>query len=65
MASDSRTGVVDFDDPARNMYGCLPCPRCKGEHRASYTSGKDAGYVCCDECGHKEPIIAAEVSDGE
>lgn len=47
--------TVDFAESAgraRNMYGCLPCPKCKSVYRASY--GRAAGLTIeCDDCGHK------------
>lgn len=48
------SGVVDWEDPQANMYGCLPCPKCGSEYRASYDNGPDAGMICCDDCGFKE-----------
>jgi hypothetical protein len=36
----------------RNMYECLPCPKCGSEYRACYpkTMTQD-----CDDCGFTEP----------
>lgn len=31
----------------RNMYGCLPCPRCG----AGYRYATQDSYIVCDECG--------------
>jgi hypothetical protein len=41
-------------DPKRNMYGCLPCPKCASVYRATF---KPAGVlqIECDGCGHKAP----------
>jgi DNA-directed RNA polymerase subunit RPC12/RpoP len=33
----------------RNMYGCLPCPRCGSEYRYPM---KD-GHIYCDDCNTK------------
>jgi hypothetical protein len=55
------SGVVDYYDDARNLYGCLPCPSCGGVHRAPYVkeiTGKHT--VECDDCGHVEPGSFAE-----
>ena len=35
---------------ARNMYGCLPCPRCGDGYRYPM---KD-GFIHCDNCGKKQ-----------
>lgn len=48
------SGFVDFDDGTRSMYGCLPCPACADDHRASYVRGGKR-TVECDECGYVEP----------
>ncbi len=57
----SITGTVDWSESAigRNMYGCLPCPRCGSKSRVSYRTSKEAkrlGHptVECDECGFVE-----------
>jgi len=55
------SGVVSLDSSDANMYGCLPCPKCKSEYRAPYSSGPDAGMICCDDCGFKEPIVGKVV----
>lgn len=31
----------------RNMYGCLPCPRCGSGYRYATLDS----YIHCDECG--------------
>lgn len=44
--------------PKRNMYGCLPCPKCGSVYRAGYeerpTKGKPR-QIECDDCGFAEP----------
>lgn len=57
MKDAESTGLVDFNDPQRNMYGCLPCPKCRSEYRAA---SKRTGTVDCDDCGFKEPATFAE-----
>ena len=37
--------------PKRNMYGCLPCPKCGSEYRWPNQSGE----VVCDDCNSTEP----------
>ena len=53
-AHSKDTAVLDYGDPARNMYGCLPCPKCGSEYRAPF--GKPGAQISveCDGCGHKE-----------
>ena len=37
------------------MYGCQPCPKCKGKYRAAFK--REHGRVIeCDDCGHKEKV---------
>jgi hypothetical protein len=51
--------VVDWTsaDPARNMYGCLMCPRCRGVYRYPHKDGGRVPVICCDDCGLREPIV--------
>lgn len=38
----------------RNMYGCLPCPKCDSKFRVPYR--KDGVLrIECDDCGLKQP----------
>lgn len=51
----------------RNMYGCLPCPRCKSKYRVPYKSSPVAKLLgCplieCDECGLAEGAVPSEDS---
>lgn len=64
------SGTVDWseDAPGRNMYGCLPCPKCGSKYRASYTNSKMSkklGHptVECDECGFVERAFVVESKD--
>jgi hypothetical protein len=34
----------------RNMYGCLPCPKCGSPYRCPYEKSK---MIECDDCGYK------------
>ena len=53
------SGVVDWGDHKRNMYGCAPCPKCGSIYRAAYR--RAAGLVVeCDDCGHKELGVEVE-----
>ena len=57
----SASGIVDDEDPDANMYGCLPCPRCGSQYRASFQRvGGSARDVACDECGFREPAVDRE-----
>lgn len=44
--------------PGRNMFGLLPCPKCKGEHRwpTQPIHPKHPRSILCDDCGHVEPM---------
>lgn len=46
-------------DPKRNMYGCLPCPKCGSEYRACFSRPDSAGLVEntveCSDCGYAQP----------
>jgi hypothetical protein len=47
----------------RNMYGCLPCPACRGVHR--YPVKEDGGNViACDDCGRHGPWSGEWGEDG-
>lgn len=63
QANDWRSGIVDFQSPSANMYGCQPCPKCGSKFRASYKSGRSAGMVACDDCGHHEPAMWKDEED--
>lgn len=52
-AEEKPSNVIDVTDPARNMYGCAPCPKCESVYRAPFWVGTDA-VIECDECGFKE-----------
>jgi len=41
---------------ARNMYGCLPCPRCGAGYRAAFKR-KGVWKILCDECGHEQKAV--------
>jgi len=47
-----KTNIVDINSPTANMYGCEPCPKCKGEYRVAWVK---SGMIECDECSFKEP----------
>lgn len=38
----------------RNLYGCLPCPKCGSVYRCPYDRAEGL-VVECDECGLVEP----------
>ncbi len=46
------TNIVDVNNPDANMYGCLPCPKCKSAYRYPMQDG----LIHCDDCGHREPF---------
>lgn len=48
---------LDTGNPLANMYGCLPCPKCKSEFRwpTRDTHPTDPKMILCDDCGFKEP----------
>jgi hypothetical protein len=56
------TGRVDINQPDANMYGCLACPKCRGDHR--YVAGHrerdgavaNVGEIICTECDFREPV---------
>lgn len=64
--------------PKKNMYGCLPCPKCGSTFRASYRRPvfkdphpKDAApggslrTIECDDCGFKESAPFDPEYDGD
>jgi predicted RNA-binding Zn-ribbon protein involved in translation (DUF1610 family) len=60
------SGTVSWaEGEGRNMYGCLPCPKCGSEFRAAYKSGRSAGMVACDDCGFSEPATWPESDPSE
>ncbi len=52
----STTNRVNHDDPRSNMYGVLPCPKCRSKYRwpTSPTHPKHPKCIVCDECGFVE-----------
>ena len=52
------TRLVDYTDSRRNLYGCLPCPRCLGVHRYPM---KD-GFIYCDDCGRRQRAVFKDAS---
>lgn len=40
----------------RNMYGCLPCPKCGSVYRFPTQDGR----IVCDECGRTRNAIRTE-----
>ena len=56
------SGTVQWDNENlnRNLYGCLPCPRCGSKCRAAY---RKTMTVDCDDCGFAEPAVFA-ANDG-
>lgn len=41
---------LDFDNPDANMYGCVPCPKCRSRSRWPDQQFR----IHCDECGRIE-----------
>ena len=59
---------IDYDDPKRNMYGVLPCPKCGSKYRypMRYTAPQSTGLVIvCDDCKTNEPVRDDDPADGE
>lgn len=54
----TKTGRVVYGAPGTNMYGCLPCPKCKDVHRYPWKGRQGAlrgvDVVRCDDCGFQE-----------
>jgi ribosomal protein L37AE/L43A len=46
----SPTNRVDVNQEGANMYGVMPCPKCKSEYRYP----RKDGLIWCDDCGFKE-----------
>ena len=57
--SDNPSNVVDPNclTEGSNMYGCQPCPKCKGVYRVMYSG--NGGMIECDDCGFKEKAVVA------
>jgi hypothetical protein len=58
-----RTDRIDFDNPAANMYGFLPCPQCGGVYRCCYV--REPRVIVCDSCGHRESLAEEDLPDEE
>lgn len=59
------TGKVDTTNPAANMYGCVPCPKCGGGDRYSIFDSQSKPIVQCDACGFHEPTDKSNPPNGE
>lgn len=46
------SNVVDVTDPARNLFGCSPCPECGSEFREPRE-----GVIHCYDCGEREDVL--------
>jgi len=47
---------IDLDSDDRNMFGLLPCPKCKEHYRFPMTkNGKE--IIRCDDCGFEEDVV--------
>jgi hypothetical protein len=64
LAAEARTRVmatpqVDLDDPARNMFGLLPCPRCGDPYRwpTRPDHPEHPDVILCDRCGLTEAKV--------
>ena len=49
---------IDLNDPASNMFGLLPCPKCGNAHRwlTRPEHPKHPNSIVCDDCEFVEPI---------
>jgi hypothetical protein len=49
---------IDLDDPARNMFGILPCPRCGSRFRVPTRPDhpEHPNCILCDDCGREEAL---------
>jgi hypothetical protein len=52
-----RNNVIDYTHVYANMYGCLPCPKCKSRYRVPM-GGRDGKplIIQCDDCKHTEDM---------
>jgi hypothetical protein len=57
------TNVIDESDPNANMYGCLPCPRCRSTCRWP-TQPFHPVYPNCILCDYCDFIEQAVRKDG-
>jgi len=53
------TNVIDEGNPAANMYGCLPCPKCGKKYRCPYELLTGQLEIVCDDCGFTEMGVRA------
>lgn len=57
------SNVVNVNDPKANMYGCLPCPKCKSAFRyvvKNEALSTERGIIC-DDCGYVEDAVVEEM----
>ncbi len=55
---DLKVETIDESDPKTNMYGCLPCPKCKDRFRWP----DNENIIRCDACGYLAKWIRKEES---
>lgn len=57
----SDTSRVDMSHPDANMFGVLPCPKCRQPYRVIEVAALHDGVetICCDDCGFTEPVTSA------
>ncbi len=56
--AEALSGIVDYNSPTANMYGCEPCPKCKSKYRVVMEATKN--QIDCDDCGFIEPVTNPE-----
>lgn len=47
---------IDLSEPGRNMFGLLPCPKCRSVYRYTSWDLRGMGVRRCDDCKHEEPL---------
>jgi len=53
---------LDYQNPEVNMYGCLPCPKCKSKYRTPTQAVHPTKpmMILCDDCEFEEPYELEE-----
>lgn len=52
----NETNKIDLTSSTANMFGVLPCPKCKSEFRVPMKKENGQIVIRCDDCNTEEEL---------